>query len=39
MKPEFDYFGNIASLETGVLQWYKMKDIDLSYPNIKDNMY
>ena len=28
-----------ASLETGILQWYKRKDIDLSYPNIKDNMY
>ena len=90
MKPEFDYFGNIASynymgydfptlaeaellkkihyqnnahkeyyeikrmiwpigmpkfvnvkasLETGILQWYKREDIDLSYPNIKDNIY
>ena len=28
-----------ASLETGILQWYKKEDIDLSYPNIKDNIY
>lgn len=28
-----------ASLETGILQWYKRGDIDLFPPNIEDSMY
>ena len=28
-----------ASLETGILQWYKKEDINLSPPSIEDSMY